>query len=751
MAATAPGCSGGEDGQGGGGDGCLSNRAYFAQKVWPQVMGKVCVECHSPDGVATEENAKLQLLPSAYPGFLDANYDSAVNMVKVEYDGKSTLLRKPLGELDHGGGVQISSDSAEYAVLAEFVKRVNSGESCGDGVSVASFDDVELLDAVATYRKAALHLTGKLPSVEEYDRLFAEGEAVLPGMVEELTRRPEFYQRLEEIWNDVFLTDRYMQYTGYALNVLNDDMYPQSDEYYDSLADDDKKREINEALAREPLKLISHIVRNDKPFTEVLTADYTVVNPFSEQIYQTGTSFDDPNNPNEWKEARVTVQLESGPRELPHAGVLTNPMWLNRFPTTPTNRNRHRARMVFKFFLATDILRVAERPIDPLAATQYNNPTRDDPGCNGCHRQIDPIAGAFMKWDENDQEEYEPDNEWHQEMFPPGFGKEVMPVDQYVGAQQWLAQRMTGDSRFSLSMVYTMFAALTGHDPLTYPEDVDAADYSSHLKAWEAQEQSFRAIVEKFEADNYNLRTIIREIIISPYYRAANAKSELSDARASQLRDVGTGRLSTPELLERKVEAVTGAKWARGWDRAGYLSSDYEILYGGIDSDTVTDRLTAPNGVMANVARRMANEVSCSVTAWDFTKPADQRRLFPDVSLEDVPETESGDPVPAAVERIKENIRYLHAHVLGESLEPGDAELERTYTLFYDTWKEGAPKVASDELSTGLPWQCRGRTDASTGEDLPDDQQINNDENYAVRSWMAVMTYLLSDYRFLYE
>ena len=37
---------------------------------------------------------------------------------------------------------------------------------------------------------------------------------------------------------------------------------------------------------------------------------------------------------------------------------------------------------------------------------------------------------------------------------------------------------------------------------------------------------------------------------------------------------------------------------------------------------------------------------------------------------------------------------------------------------------------------------------------IPPEQQrtrITNDDNYVVRSWIAVVTYLLSDYRFIYQ
>jgi hypothetical protein len=35
--------------------------------------------------------------------------------------------------------------------------------------------------------------------------------------------------------------------------------------------------------------------------------------------------------------------------------------------------------------------------------------------------------------------------------------------------------------------------------------------------------------------------------------------------------------------------------------------------------------------------------------------------------------------------------------------------------------------------------------------DLPEGEILQNDETYVVRSWMAVVTYLLADYKFLYE
>jgi hypothetical protein len=211
----------------------------------------------------------------------------------------------------------------------------------------------------------------------------------------------------------------------------------------------------------------------------------------------------------------------------------------------------------------------------------------------------------------------------------------------------------------------------------------------------------------------------------------------------AQLENVGTARLSTPELLSKKISAVTGVPWSRGYDRADFLRSDYRILYGGIDSDNVTQRLSSPNGVMAAVQWRMANEVACAATAWDFKQAQDQRFMFRHVTQEDTPTN--------SAEAIRRNIQFLHANLLGEDLELDDEEVTRTFDLLRETYEEGIAKVASDELSKNIDYSCRARRNPWTGEDLPEGEILQGDENYVVRSWMAVVTYLLADYKFLYE
>ena len=39
--------------------------------------------------------------------------------------------------------------------------------------------------------------------------------------------------------------------------------------------------DYRKALLGEPMKLVEHIVRNDRPFTDIVTADYIMVTPYS--------------------------------------------------------------------------------------------------------------------------------------------------------------------------------------------------------------------------------------------------------------------------------------------------------------------------------------------------------------------------------------------------------------------------------------------------------------------------------------
>lgn len=729
------------------GGACVDNATYFKEEIWVPILSQNCIQCHTTTGAAKDSD--FILVTSDWgPDWLERNMEVVEEIAKRTYEGESWLVLKPTNTIEHGGGERISVGSEEYERFKTLIERIEDPVVCeDDGAAEADFfEGVVLLDEVATLRKASLSLVGRLPTETEEQRVRDGGFEALDAVLDEMMQTDAFYSRIEEIYNDYFLTDRYLSSGNGtpAIDLLDPEDYPNA-YWFEDLPEGEYEvaaRFANDAVAREALKLVSYVVKQGRPFSEILTADYMVVNPFSAKVYGVNASFEDEYDPNEWVEARLPG--------IPHAGVLSSHMMMNRFPTTPTNRNRHRSRKVFEFFLATDVQRLGDRPIDPTNIQDFN-PTMNNPNCTLCHAIIDPVAGTFQNWDELGRYR-PPEGGWFTDMRPPGFGDEVLPADQFDAGLPWLAQQIVQDPRFAASVVHIMFKGLSGQDPLREPTDTSAEDYLARVRAFEVQSEIFGEIANKFRDSDYDLRVVIKEIVKTPYYRAANAEP-LDETRALELAEVGTGRLLTPEQLHRKIQAVTGYPWRRDADSDDYLLDLdwYRIFYGGIDSDTVVTRITEPNGIMANVAARMANEVSCWTTARDFVLPPAERRLFPFVEVSFEPEDENGFEVPAAAQAIRTNIQYLHQRMLGEYLELNDPEINRTYELFLSVWKDGRKGLADDTYDDFLPFQCRAIDDYWTGQELPDIQKIERDDRYTIRAWMAVMTYLMMDYRFLHE
>ena len=92
--------------------------------------------------------------------------------------------------------------------------------------------------------------------------------------------------------------------------------------------------------------------------------------------------------------------VDPGPlhTDYPHAGILNTTVFLQRYPSTATNRNRARSRWTYYHFLGLDIEKSAPRTTDPEALADTNNPTLFNPACTVCHQVLDPVAGAFQNY-----------------------------------------------------------------------------------------------------------------------------------------------------------------------------------------------------------------------------------------------------------------------------------------------------------------------------------------------------------------
>jgi len=766
---------------------CESTRAYFLRDVWGPVLATKCVGCHTPGGQAEGRGARFILLPASFPDFADANLASVIAMVNQSYATGSgqtaAILAKPLSMVPHGGGAVIHEGTAEHRALEGLVERLQSEDdatACRDFGSVAAPSGVVMLDWRQTLRKASLDMLGRLPTEAELARA-GSGEQGFEQAALAMFEAPAFYQRWRTAWNDLMLTDRYLTNDGCtqpALNLISGDDFPNRGAYggaastsgLDCCGRDrdnamcadvrDFFRRANNAVAQEPINLFDYIVRNNRPFSEILTADYVMVNAPSANVYGVGDQVRfDSYTSNDVLPARITYtwreyRNNNNMRELvreerseyPHAGVLTTPAFLARYPTTETNRNRHRARVVQSYFLGTDILRVGERPLDPTASEALvQTPTLNYAPCVTCHRMNDPIAGAFRAFPpSNVPGRYRASATWYADMFPPGFSGENMPASSYSAGVRWLAQRVVSDPRFAMSTVRFIYKSLTGREPLVYPTDTADPLYAARASAWNEQDRALRAIARRLTASNMNFKAALVEMLKSPLYRATAAVGVTDLAGRTAHAGIGTAMLLTPELLDRRIRAITGFTWSKTPGRNdSWLLNEFYYPYGGINSDTIVRRATDPSGVITGIAHRMATEVACRATAWDFSSPQAERRFFRHVRIDTVPES-GGQPVPGSVAQIRQNIAWLHEAILGERLSVDDPEVTRTYNLFAETWRE-------THTTSFLPDPCRAQGSPVDGARLPMERMIVADPNGTVRAWMTVLTYLFSDHRFLYQ
>lgn len=726
---------------------CVPTKTYFTDEVWNPFMSSKCFACHNAQGIAASSDLVLQ--SPNQPGFLDANLQIVSNIASFERDGTSILLLKPSAQIDHGGGEVIAKDGPEYAALSELVTQLKSPVVCED-TGNDPFAGVQLLDNAGTLRKATLALAGRLPTADERAQVDGGDAADLEAALDNLLEEEAFYVRLKEIYNDIFLTEKYDSGQR-GVELLDGERFPDAFWYQGAGATDEERRRqeagTNRGVAREPLELAAHLARNNLPWTELVTADYMMVNPFSARTYGVAdtVTFVDPEDPNEFQPAVVP--------DYPHAGVLTSPMWLNRFPTTDTNRNRHRARMVYKFFLATDILRLADRPVDAAAIAGFN-PTLNDPSCTVCHAVIDPVAGTFQNWDPSGRFVPPPEG-WFGDMFAPGYKDEALPFDDRFDATHWLGERIAADPLFALATIHVLYKGITGRAPAAAPTDPADPDYDGKNRAFVTQDAAFQKIAGDFAAADFNIKVAVKGLILSPYFRAASAQpSAVRDDNHALLASLGTAQYLPPELLDRKIEAVTGYPWVRDFDanrRFLLDQNEYLIYYGGIDSDAIITRITEPNGLMAAVASRMSLEMACRAGPRDMVLPIEERRLFPLVEPSYEPEDDNGFVVPAAEEAIKKNIAHLFAHVLDQKVSLEDEELLAAYDLWKTTWKAGKENIAAGTEFRELPGSCRVENDYFTRAPLPAEQQLRLDPTYTIRAWNAVLAYLLTDAHFLHD
>ena len=635
--------------------------SYYLAEVDPGVQSQ-CLVCHKAGSVAPQAGARLVLgddPESNHNAFL-----KLLGLTETDDAGPNTdgavdgpwILAKVVGQEGHGGGAVLTPSSPLYEALATYLGLLESTPaSDGDGSNflrvyegLATYLDLPELtptsdadgsnfwrgtaveDREVTLRRASLLLAGAKPHEEALSEAkksdaglrqqilgLMGGEGFRDFIIRNADDRLLVQGLLNGVDFNIDVRGRYPELAKLALTLPED----RPEEYQDFhekpfLTKGDVGWEVMWAVSQEPLELIAHVIMNDLPYSEVLTADYTMVNAFTDLAYRSNSGFshDFADERGFYDRSEFTVfrpgyndgyvptdEYHSSDQngwilefsdffEVPHAGILSAQAWLARYPSTDTNRNRARARWTYFHFLGVDIEKSAPRSTDPQALADTNNPTMNNSACTVCHERLDPVAAAYQsfgdlggyldqwggrdslaesykhpEWHGGEQGStpYQEGDTWYRDMRAPGLEGQAEGDDsQYLDSLQWLGEQIVADPRFAPATVRFWWPAIYGSEPLVAPTNPSALDYQGQLNAFNAQEIEIGEIARRFELSGYNARSLFADMVMSRWYRHSEVTDPaMVESRLTELAAVGSGRLLTPEELDAKNRAIFGRSW----------------------------------------------------------------------------------------------------------------------------------------------------------------------------------------------
>lgn len=683
-----------------------------------------CLSCHAQGGLAPNAGADLVLKSNTKAGYVAANHASFKALVAAR--SPQYVLSKAQGSA-HGGGAILSAFSDDYQRLSDYVNALDSQASCSASANLkgnASISDavwrgVSFNDDTETYRRAAIVIGRTVPSEEQLEAV-RSGRVALHDAIQQLMQGPGFHEFLITGANDQLLTDAFMN--GLFPVSVDSNRYPlvgsayhalyegvgRSEERYNNNARWELWIARNYGHARAPAELIAYIVENDRSYKEILTADFTMMTPLIADIFDADIKWSqDVVYDGEYTDFHMQFKpgIDSGgvaeypsgeqtcvpvpPQECyytnfkrhrkQHAGVLSTIAFMQRYPTTETNRNRARARWTAKFFLGLDIEASASRTTDPVALADTNNPTMNNPACTVCHQGMDPMAGAFQNYDEQGifrpnitdalpwlykSEEgsiYQEGDTWFRDMRAPGFKGVTAPDND--SSLPWLAAQIANDPRFAVGTVEFWWPAVMGTPVLSAPEDPNLPNYDDQLLAFSLQRDEISRLAKGFAKSRFNLKSLLSSMATSRWFNAEAVPDGHAYAETLIAAGVAKKRLLTPEELDAKTAALIGVRM--GTAEGGYINNgilpipgsylfNNRIALGGIDSYQVQKRARDMTAVSATVIDKHACAASRTFTEAERETKAEHRRLLNQIDFSEPPKdtTELRQTVVEAYENL---------------------------------------------------------------------------------------------------
>ncbi len=500
------------------------------------------------------------------------------------------------------------------------------------------------LDDIALLSRLSLDLRGRRPTEAEIVQVEQDPSALDP-LVATFVEDPGFGARLVSLYADIYRTraDRYV------VGVDGDG----------ALQNDIERAIFMNAVGEEPLRMIERLANDDLPFTELVTADWTMTNAELMRSWPVEALEEGDG----WVKGRYTDAR-------PAAGILSgNGLWW-RYTTTIQNANRGRAEAVARYFLCDNRF---DQPvefktaIDSLDSRDLIERISTDEACISCHVMLDPIGSYLFGFYRNHPESYSeaawyyPAREDHWETLTgvePGFYGE--PGNTLYD----LGQQIAGDPRFVTCAVEHSFQFMFGRAPA-------AEDTNALLRHR-----------EDFLQGGLTLRALYASMTSDPNYRSIDPVSQ---------RTVALKRLG-PDLMASSTEALTGFRWT--YEDLNLFTNDefgLRVLAGGADGLIVTVPATDHATTILLVQERLAEAAADNAVTSEALLAAEDRILFREIDL-------SADPTAAELEA-QITALILRAH--GRRAPAGDEDVVSLASMWTETYAADGDVSAAWKLILG--------------------------------------------------
>ncbi len=427
-------------------------------------------------------------------------------------------------------------------------------------------------------RRMSIDLHGRPPTAEAIETL-REKTKSLDWLRDEMLNDPDLEEgiihMLTEPWNT--------QTEDYQLSPVLLDLA------------DEEHQDYFRSIGEEPLRVAAHVVSTQRPWSDVVTLDYTMSTELLLDLFplESDDSIDHNGDP-DWFPARYIDNR-------PSLGVIGTNGFGWRFDQAPYGRSR--ASAISRLFLCHDFL---QRPVEFSGASliefdELQEATQTVPSCQNCHSALDPLASATFGFEGQegyslqDSATYHPERErmgvYYLGAEPGWFG---VPIEA-VGDLGWF---LAEDPRMTTCAVEQFTEAMLHRDT----DLLDVPELTERTEAF---------------VDNGELvHMMLAEITDSSEYRAG---ALTDDAPAWLVERVATRRMMSPGQVADAIEHLTEYRWMEaGWDQMENDQLGFRVMSGGIQPPNILTLGTNPTSMQSLVLKQLAQLAADHVVARDL-------------------------------------------------------------------------------------------------------------------------------------